>query len=79
VHRLAKLLKEYIRFCPAYAVNQTKRHWLYGSLEPMDRSAQPFEYVGMDLVTYLPETVEGYNALMTQTCLVSKAVNLTPG
>jgi hypothetical protein len=31
------------------------------------------------LVTYLPETVEGYDALMIHTCLASEAVHLVSG
>jgi hypothetical protein len=55
------------------------RHRPYGSLEPLNRTAQPFEVACIDIVTHLPETTEGYNAFLTETCHRSKAVNLIPG
>jgi hypothetical protein len=79
IRKLTQNLKTYIKYCPWCAVDQTVRHRPYGALEPLNRSAQPFEVACIDVVTHLPETMEGFNAFMTETCHVSKAINVIPG
>ena len=79
IRKLTKYLKIYIKYCPQCKINQTQRHKPYGSMEPIDRSARPFEVACIDIVTHLPESPDGYNAILTQTCQVSKTVSIVPG
>jgi hypothetical protein len=79
IHHMAKHLRTYIKYCPKCLVNQTQRHLPYGTLEPLDHVAKPYEIVCIDIVTHLPETPEGFNAILTETCHMSKMINIIPG
>lgn len=79
IHRLAHELKAYICHCPQCLLNQTRRHQRYGDLQPVSHPGRPFETICIDIVTGMPETSTGMNAFTTETCHVSKMINIEPG
>lgn len=79
IRKLAKNLRKYIRYCPACLENRTERHQPYGSLEPIQPPGHPFYTITIDLVTGLPASTKGRDALMTVTCKRTKRVLLIPG
>ncbi|KAH4258570.1 hypothetical protein HBI04_146040 [Parastagonospora nodorum] len=79
IRSLAPQLKKYIRYCGPCLVNRTERHQPYGSLEPISILGMPHHTIAIDLVTGLPASKAGFDALMTTTCKQTKHVLLIPG
>jgi hypothetical protein len=79
VRGLAKAVKRYIRYCGQCLQNRIERHPPYGTLEPINTRAEPHDTIAIDLVTGLPASKSGFDALMTATCKFTKRVLLIPG
>ena len=82
LRRLSDSLKQYIRHCLEYQVNQTKRHPPYGALTPMPYSTTPFYTIVMDFILALKPTAHtagGFDCLLTITCKSTKRVLLVSG
>ncbi|KAJ5426399.1 hypothetical protein N7465_001469 [Penicillium sp. CMV-2018d] len=70
----AKKLRQYIE-CSKNAVH---RHKPYGSLQPILAPPTPFHTLTIDLVTGLPRTKKGLDAVAIYTCKSTKRVGSTP-
>ena len=69
------------KWCKQCHVCQTMKHdstKKAGQLVPLPVPVEKFEVVGIDFMTGLPDTGQGYDALMTVTCHLSKYVELIP-
>ncbi len=76
---LTKLLRSFICYCSQCLALQTRRHPLYGSLQPIESPPVPFITLTLDFVLALPLSKERYNAIMSVTCKFSKRVTLVEG
>ena len=79
VRGLAKQLREYVRHCPDCLVLQTRRHRPYGSLNPIETPPVPYHTLTLDFVLALPESQEGYNAILSVTDKFTKGITNIPG
>lgn len=79
VRGLTKLFQAFIRHCPQCLALQTRRHALYGSLQPIESPLMPFFTLTLDFVLALPLSKEKYNAIISVTCKFSKRVILIEG
>ncbi|KAH3939700.1 hypothetical protein HBH98_182110 [Parastagonospora nodorum] len=79
IRRFAPQLKKYTRYCSPCLMNRTERHQPYGSLEPVWVNGMLHHTIAIDLVTGLPASKAGFDALMTATCKQTKHVLLIPG
>ena len=79
---VSRCLWSYIEHCSVCQINQTKRHKLYGNLQPIHSGFIPFDTIAMDFVVALPEAdylEETVNALLNVTDKFSKRVLMIPG
>ena len=76
IRDLTKLLRAFIRHCPQCLQLQTRRHLLYGSLQPIYSPPVIFHTLTLDFVLALPLSTDGFNLLMSVTCKFSKRVTL---
>lgn len=58
---------------------QTRRHALYGSLQPIESPPVPFFTLILDFILALLVSADGFNALMLVTCRFSKRITLIEG
>ena len=79
IQGLTKLLRSFIRYRQQCLSLQTRKHALYGSLQPIQSPPVPFFTLTLDFVLALPMSKEGYNTLMLVTCKFSKRVTLIKG
>lgn len=79
IRKLSKLLRLYVKHCPACIQNRTERHPPYGNLEPIASPGAPYVTIAIDIVTGLPAGKDGSDALMTATCKQTKRILLIPG
>ena len=79
IRYLAKHLRVYIEHCPAYQLNQTKRHKPYRRLLPINKPNIPFHTITIDFILALPVTKDGCDSLLTVTCKASKRMLLIAG
>ena len=79
IRGLTKLLRSYIHHCPEILILQTRRHSLYGLLEPIESPLVLFHTFTIDFILALPVSGEGFNNVMSVTCKYSKQVTLVLG
>ena len=68
---------KFVTTCPTCQLTKHGNTKPSGLLSPMPVPTRPFEVVGMDFVVQLPNS-NGYDAILTFTCLYSKMVHLVP-
>lgn len=76
---LSRRLRQYISHCPECQLNQTKRHALYGRLQPFVTPAFPFHTVTIDFVLGLPQLQNDHDVALTVTDKFSKKVKVVTG
>lgn len=79
IHGLTKQLRDYIRHCPDCLLLQTRRHQPYGSLQPIECPAVPFETLTIDFILGLPISEEGFDCAMTVVDKFTKRCTFVPG
>lgn len=79
IRKMTKHLHRYIYHCQACQLTQTKRHKPYGELVPIQSPPVPFHTVTINFILALPETKEGFNAILSVTDKSSKRITLLPG
>ena len=77
IQHLSRQLKKYIKHCQVCQVFQTKRHWLYGELKPLQNPRIPFHTIMINFILGLP-TDGVFNCALTVTDKFSKAVTILP-
>ena len=78
IRHLARYLRDFLRHCPECLVYQTRRHRLYGVLEPIQSPLVPFYIIAIDYVLALPKTDDGLNTVLSVTDKFSKRVTFIP-
>lgn len=73
---LTKLLRTFICHCPQCLALQTRGHNPYGSLQPIESPPVPFFILTLDFIFAHSVSVNGFNALMSITCKLSKRIIL---
>ena len=73
-----RVIKQYIRNC--YICSQTKpsREKYYGVLHPLPPPQRPWTHVSMDLITGLPKSKEGHNAIFMVVDRLTKMRHIIP-
>lgn len=79
IRGLTKLLRSFIQHCPQCLALQTRRHPLYGLLQPIESPPVFFFTLTLDFVLALLLNKEKFNAIMSLTCKFWKQVTLIPG
>ena len=79
IRGLTKLLQAFIRHSLQCLALQTRRHALYGSLQPIKSPPVPFFTLTLDFVLVFPLSKEKYNAIISVTYKLSKRVTLIEG
>jgi hypothetical protein len=75
---LRKRLEAYIMSCPACQQSKPARHKPYGELQPLKTPTRPFQVLGVDFVTGLPQSQQ-FDSYMSVTCHYSKYIRIIPG
>lgn len=68
----------YIRHCTRCQAAKVVTQKPQGLLQPLSTPHHVFEDCAMDLITHLPVTVRGYDAIVTFVCRLSKYVYFVP-
>ena len=71
-------VQEYCRTCPSCQLNKPSQQKPIGLLQPLPIPGRPWESIGIDFITGLPLTSEGYSVLMTVVDRLSKFLVLVP-
>ena len=74
IYNITIKLHEFIRHYPHCQLNQTPRHKLYGSLQPIFSSARPFHTLIIDFILALSKAIDGINCAMGVIDKFSKVV-----
>jgi len=80
--RMSAQVRSYVLACPECARKRTAHHKPYGFLQPIEAPVKPFDMITIDFITKLPASVfqgETYDAILTATDKVSRAVIFAPG
>ena len=70
--------REYVRTCDTCQRTKAKTQQPQGLLHPLPVLDGKWTHITMDLVTYLPETPEGYDAAVVSTDRFTKMVRFAP-
>lgn len=62
--RMSRNIKEFVQTCDVCQKTKPRKHAPVGLLQPIPIPSQPFEVLSMDFISELPETPEGYNAIL---------------
>ena len=76
--RCATDIQKWCKQCHTCQVMKHDNTRKAGQLVPLPVPVEKFEVVGIDFMTGLPDTGQGFDALMTVTCHLSKYVELVP-
>jgi hypothetical protein len=75
---LAAYVKEYIQGCHSCSRNKHSTHKAYGLLESHPNPERPWSRVGIDFITGLPTTSEGYDCIMVMIDAYTKMAHFEP-
>jgi hypothetical protein len=76
--RMSYDVQEYCRTCPSCQLNKPSQQKQIGLLHPLPIPGRPWESIGIDFVTGLPLTKQGFSVLMTVVDRLSKFLILIP-
>jgi hypothetical protein len=74
---MTRAVSQFCRTCPTCQQTKHSNTQPSGLLSPMPVPSRPWEMVGMDFIVQLPHS-NGYDAIITFTCLFSKQVHCVP-
>ena len=77
-HGMGKFIKNYVSTCPSCQKNKPRRTKPGGTLQPLPIPVRPWSSVSMDLITCLPRTRRGHDALIVWVCRLTKMVVVAP-
>jgi len=75
---LADDVREYVRTCPLCQANKATNRRPIGLLQPLATPTKRWTDVSMDLITQLPKTKRGYDAIMVVVDRLTKMVHFAP-
>ena len=76
--KMVKDVKEYINSCPTCLGNKARNHIPAGLLQPIPHPPRRWQQVSMDLITQLPPTRSGYDAIFVVVDKSSKMIHCIP-
>src|SRR6185312_15738015 len=76
--RMHAEIRHYVTTCPQCQANKASSQLPAGLLQPLPIPSRPWEQVTMDLITQLPATTEGHNAIVVFVDKLTKMVHLAP-
>ena len=79
IRNLLRRLKRYLKHCPNYQLNQTKRHAEWGKLHPILTPPRIFYTLTIDFILGLPRLKNGNNTMMSITDKFSKLLRTISG
>jgi hypothetical protein len=71
-------VREYVRSCPQCQMNKASNQAPQGLSKPLSIPDAPFSSVAHDLITDLPRTARGHDAIATFTCRLTKRARFVP-
>lgn len=71
---MRSFVEKYIQGCDTCARRKTAYHYP-AALQPLEPPKGPWDIIGVDLITELPETLSGYTAIIVFTDLYGKQVH----
>ena len=75
---LRKTIRTYVRKCTDCQRNKPRNKAAFGPLEPIPVPVRPWQQITLDLVTALPTTTTGYDAVLVFVDRLSKMVHFVP-
>jgi len=72
--RIAKEIDEYVKTCDMCQSNKSSNHLKNGLLQPIDIPAKKWQTMTMDLITHLPKTKKGNDAIVVMVDKLTKTV-----
>lgn len=75
---MARTIRHYVTSCPSCQCNKPRNDLPAGLLQPLPVPDRKFEQITMDLITDLPPTARGYDAVVTFVDRLSKLVHFAP-
>ena len=75
---LRKSVRKFIGRCEECQRNKPRTQQMYGTMHPIPPPTRPWEQMTMDLITELPETTQGHDALLVFVDRLSKMMRLAP-
>lgn len=75
---MRKEIKKYVKSCSKCQRRKARNMKREGYIQPLPIAAEPFDIVGVDLITKLPKSNAGYNAILVCTDNLSKFVVAEP-
>jgi hypothetical protein len=76
--RMSYDVQEYCRTCPSCQLNKPAQQKQIGLLQPLPIPSRPWDSIGIDFITGLPVTKEGYSVIMTVVDRLSKFLVILP-
>jgi transposase InsO family protein len=71
-------VKSYVTSCDACQRNKPSQQKKMGLLQPLPVPDRPWQWVSMDLITALPKTRSGYDAIVVFVCRLTKMKHYVP-
>uniref|UniRef100_A0A383VMU0 Integrase catalytic domain-containing protein n=1 Tax=Tetradesmus obliquus TaxID=3088 RepID=A0A383VMU0_TETOB len=75
---MTRAVRQYVTSCPSCQCNKPRSDLLAGLLQPLPVPEKKFEQITMDLITDLPPTARGHDAVVTFVDRLSKLVHFAP-
>ena len=75
---IKRLVRRVVRGCKECQTSRPRHQRAYGLLEPIPVPDRPWQQVTLDLVTDLPRSADGFDAILTFVDRLSKMVHLVP-
>ena len=75
---IKRTVRGIVRQCPECQRSKPRSGKAYGQLQPIPAPDRPWEQITLDLVTDLPETPDGHNAILVFVDRLTKMVHLVP-
>ena len=76
--RMKRQITKLVEECSVCQKSKPRSHNVYGLLQPIPAPDRPWEQVTMDLVTELPKTARGHDAVLTVVDRLTKMVHWIP-
>jgi hypothetical protein len=76
--RQAQTIKAYVQSCDSCQCNKSSIQHPQGLLQPLDSPAKQWEQVSLDLITSLPQTEKGFDAIVVFVDRLTKMAHFCP-
>ena len=73
-----RTVRRYIGRCGDCQHNKPRAHKMYGPMQPIPPPQRPWQQITMDLITALPKTTQGHDAILVFVDRLSKMIRCVP-